>query len=231
MTIVLTLILIVLAIGLLLRWALTASPASLARIIGLWIPVAVAIVGVALIALRAGPIGSMMLLGAIYFIRRYWQGKGGVRRPSRKTSTVRSAVLEMELDHDTGDLDGSVLVGEWEGYSLSVMERDQLLSLHRSLTDDQESRELLEAYLDRRFSDWRHGADANADNGKRSPAASGGMTEEEAYQILGLERGAAAAEIRQAHRRLMQSMHPDKGGSTFLAARINEAKDVLLTRH
>ncbi len=95
---------------------------------------------------------------------------------------------------------------------------------------DEESRALLAAYLDRRDSGWGEHAQGDAAAG-RPAASSGKMTQDEAYQILGLERGASADAITHAHRTLMKKMHPDQGGSTYLAARINEAKEILLRRH
>ena len=147
----------------------------------------------------------------------------------RQVSRVRSAFLEMELDHDTGAMRGRILAGPHEGVTLDALDAATLAGLLANI--DEESRALLAAYLDRREPHWRENADGNAAAGQGAPARSGKMTPEEAYQILGVEPGASAAEIGRAHRTLMKKLHPDQGGSTYLAARVNEAKDVLLRRH
>ena len=146
----------------------------------------------------------------------------------KRKSTVRSAALEMELDLDTGEMEGRVLAGKFEGGLLSELSEEQLLQLYAGVSGDSDSASLLEAYLDRRMPLWREHADAHGSEGKRSAPGSGSMTKEEAYQVLGLEPGASPAEIRKAWRKLMKSVHPDSGGTEFLAAKINAAKDVLL---
>lgn len=147
----------------------------------------------------------------------------------RQVSRVRSAFLEMELDHDTGAMRGRILAGPHEGVPLEALDVTTLVSLLAGIDD--ESRALLAAYLDRREPNWRENAQSDAAAGQGPPLRSGKMTQEEAYQILGLQPGASAAEIGHAHRTLMKKLHPDQGGSTYLAARVNEAKDILLRRH
>ncbi|HLH94697.1 MAG TPA: DnaJ domain-containing protein [Xanthobacteraceae bacterium] len=147
----------------------------------------------------------------------------------RPTSRVRSAFVEMELDHDTGAMRGRILAGRHEGASLDALDVRTLVRFLPKI--DEESRALLIAYLDRRTPAWRKHAKGDTAAGHGSPGWSGKVTEEEAYQILGLQPGASAAEIGHAHRTLMKELHPDQGGSTYLAARVNEAKDVLLRRH
>jgi hypothetical protein len=147
-----------------------------------------------------------------------------------QVSRVRSAFVEMELDHDTGAMQGRILAGRHEGVPLEALDVPTLVGCLPEI--DEESRALLMAYLDRREPSWREHAQGDAATGPgRSSGSSGKMTEEEAYQILGVQPGASAEDIGRAHRALMKKLHPDQGGSTYLAARVNEAKDVLLRRH
>jgi hypothetical protein len=130
-------------------------------------------------------------------------------------------------------LTGLGLLG-WLPWSIPGIASLDLATLTGFLTEiDEESRALLMAYLDRREPRWREHAQADAATGTDRRAWSGGgkMTEEEAYQILGVQRGASAEDIGRAHRALMKKLHPDQGGSTYLATRVNQAKDVLLRRH
>ena len=116
-----------------------------------------------------------------------------------------------------------MLSGRFVGRALDSLTDAELLGLHADCASDPDSLKVLEAYLDRRLgADWR--------NGHRPPASGSrtDMSRDEALAVLGLAEGATADEIRAAHRRLIQRMHPDVGGTADLAARINRAKDVLL---
>ena len=177
------------------------------------------------IALPLGVFG-LVLLGWMPF------GPAGfsqrAQKSSGRVSRVRSAYLEMELDHDSGAMRGRVLAGRHKGADLDRLDIATLTALVADVDD--QSRALLMAYLDRREPRWREHAQGNMGAG-RAAASSGKMSEEEAYQILGLQPGASADAIGRAHRTLMKKFHPDQGGTTYLAARINEAKEILLRRH
>ncbi len=152
-----------------------------------------------------------------------------MRKTPGQTSRVRAAAVEMELDHDTGAMRGKMLIGKYQDVPLEALDRPTLTGILGDV--DPESRALLEAYLDRREPGWREHVEKDAGAGSAEPPRHGPMTEEEAYQILGLEPGAGNFEVRRAHRTLMKKLHPDQGGSNYLAARVNQAKDILLRRH
>ena len=143
-------------------------------------------------------------------------------------SRVRSSYLEMELDHDSGAMRGVIIMGPRAGTRLEALDTATLIGLLTEI--DEESRALLAAYLDRRDAGWREHAQSDAAAG-RGGASRGPMTHEEAYQILGLQPGASTEDIVNAHRALMKKLHPDLGGTNYLAARVNEAKDTLLGQH
>lgn len=226
--------------GLLLsRWVVSADPRTLmftAKAVG----IAIAVVLVGLLAV-SGRIGWM--LGLLPFLlplllRRISLSGGATlggfaTRNKRQFSNVRTRFLNVRLDHDTGELDGDVLHGAHAGRQLSAMTMDELLDLSHELhRHERKSALLLEAYLDRRCPDWRtqfgDGATETGAEQQRSNGPTGPMTVEDAYRVLGLEPGAGEAAIRDAYHRLIASVHPDKGGSSFLAAQVNRAKDILL---
>lgn len=207
-----------------------ADPKALAGSLRLAGPLLLVMAGIAIAFAGRAAVGGLFVLVALA-----WHALLRERKRPRpvdgRHSMVRTAALEMELDHDTGSLEGLVLAGSAEGRMLGSMDLAELTRLYREVAADMESRQLLETYLDCRFPVWR--ADAEAHGGKRlgiAPGA-GAMTKEEAYKVLGLETGAAPADVLKAHRRLMQRLHPDVDRASFLAARIDEAKDVLLSDH
>jgi hypothetical protein len=169
--------------------------------------------------------------------RGSWFGLGGPFASSSKTpgqkSDIRTDRLEMQLDHDSGQMDGKCLTGRFAGRSLSALSDREVMELLAELHQEgAPEAALIEAYLDWRLPDWRAAAQGSAEQAgsARGRAKANRMSAEEAYAVLGIAADASEEEIRQAHRRLMMKMHPDQGGSTYLAARINEAKEVLLGR-
>ncbi|MGI9482422.1 MAG: DnaJ domain-containing protein [Hyphomicrobiales bacterium] len=214
-----------------------ASPgrmAALLRVIGGGVLLAL---GTLLSTRGLALIGGPLALFGFFILARGLGLTGGVPGGFRRTrksegqrSQVRTMVLAMELDHDTGDMDGEVLTGEHQGRRLSDLSPPELGEvMDACIAAGDQSQALLEAYLDRHHPQWREatGNQRSGNGSARSPHGAK-MTRDEAYEILGLEPGASEKEIRKAHRKLMKKYHPDQGGSDYLAARINEAKETLL---
>src|SRR6516164_4104859 len=214
-----------------------ADPARLARNLK-WTGITIAGVAIVLLTLLppARELAALLLPLAIAtpllarvrsILDRYRTPAGG------QTSTVTTAFLRMTLDHDTGRMEGTILRGGFAGMRLDELGPADLLALLRECrAEDDEGARLLEAYLDRVRPDWRDELAGERTTGSTGGGgarpASGDMSVEEAYAILGLSPGADAEAIKEAHRRLMVKLHPDHGGSDYLATKINRARDVLL---
>ncbi len=221
---------------LLLGWLfVNADPARLARNLK-WAGIAVAIaVGVGLLILTEGRLFELLLPAAVLapVVRRIWSAFAGLRGPAAgHSSTVETRFLRMSLDHDTGEMSGTVLQGRFTGMRIEELRPPELLALLRECrAEDEEAARLVEAYLDRVDPDWRDGLrgdEAAAGAGAAPNRARSDITVEEAYAILGLAPGADAEAIRAAHHRLMKQLHPDHGGTDYFAAKLNRARDVLL---
>jgi hypothetical protein len=221
------------AVALGIAWFLRANPSTVARLARpiLIILGALALGGLLMLAVPYLPTLLPELFGLAGIVITALIARAARRRPSagfgspgsaQRTET-RTAFLEAWIDHATGDVGGSVLQGRFVGRTLDGLADAELLELHGECARDAESLRVLEAYLDRRLgSAWRRAEEPPP----RNPRVD--MSRQEALSVLGLAEGASSDEIRAAHRRLIQRVHPDVGGSADLAARINRAKDVLL---
>lgn len=228
------------AIAFAIAWFLRANPSSLARV-----------ARIVLLGLGAFGAGSLLVFGARFLpgLLPELFGLAGIvvtaliaravrRRPSGGFSTpgagqrteVRTTFLQAWIDHGTGDVGGTILFGRFAGRTLDGLSDRELFEFHDECSSDVDSRRVLESYLDRRLgTDWRNARQPPPHGPPPPPRAPrSDMTREEALAVLGLAEGASVEEIKAAHRRLIQRMHPDVGGSADLAARINRAKDVLL---
>ncbi len=221
-------------IGLLLLGYLfvNADPARLAKIVK-WAGIVLAVL--ALLALLVSGRLAMflaplaLLLPGLRRLRSMFSGFSG---PSAAgISTVETRFIRMTLDHDTGAMDGTVLEGRFAGMRLQELRPPELLALLRECrAEDEEAARLLEAYLDRVRSNWHDEMAGEEARGSPPPSSGPDVTVEEAYAILGLASGADEEAIREAYHRLMKQLHPDHGGTDYLAAKINRARDVLLHR-
>lgn len=200
--------------------------------------IAMLVIAVVLALVGRWSLGLPLAIFGVSVLMRGWPSfPGSAQKSAGQRSRVRSRHLDMTLDHDTGEMDGTVRTGRFAGERLGKMSLAELHELYGEVVQDSESVALVETYLDRRFPDWRAGAgEARTGNGRAGGAwdgkggATGPMTADEARSVLGIGRSASDAEIRSAHRRLMKNLHPDQGGSTYLATKLNEARDLLLKR-
>lgn len=218
-----------LALLLLARAYTVANPQVLVRQLRIGAGVVV-LTGAFVLVLR-GAIGYAMSLAALGSWLLWgggmpWGG-GSTHKSPGQTSRVETDYLEVELEHDTGAVRGSVRKGAFAGRDFESLTPAEMALLWRDCRfSDPQSAQVLEAYLDRAHPTWRD--DMERADGGGSDTGSTGMTRAQALEVLGLREGATEEDIRRAHRELMLKMHPDRGGSTYLAAKINEAKDVLL---
>jgi hypothetical protein len=221
------------AVAIVIFWFMRANPSTLARVVR---PILIALGGIGIggllifgVRFLPGLLPELFGLAGVVItalIARAVRSRssGGFSSPGSggQRTEVRTAFLQAWIDHGTGDVGGTVLSGRFSGRTLDGLSDAELLDLHLDCSGDADSLRILEPYLDRRLgADWR-----NARQPPRGPRSD--MTRVEALAVLGLAEGASEDDIKAAHRRLIQRMHPDVGGSADLAARINRAKDVLL---
>lgn len=220
------------AVLLIARWYENANPSRLAKalkwgFIGLGGAVAIFLGVSGKMPLAAIPL-ALIFLPLLIRGMRGGAGQSGTPSPG-KQSEVETDYLRMMLDHDSGEMDGMVLRGTYQGRELRELSQAELLDLLDVCNShDEQSARLIESYIDRVFGEgWRDGESAT--QGRRAARSSAAaMSRDEAFEVLGLAPDSSAAQIREAHRKLQLKNHPDQGGSDYLAAKINQAKEVLL---
>ncbi len=232
----------------LLRGFTRANPAAMARMVrqgggmvALLLAALLILRGEFNIALLAAGLGLWLVGGRSGSLARAFRpnvrGFAGRARvwPSDPVR-VRTDGLDVTIDRAAGTMRGGFTAGPYAGRELDTLSEVECAMCYRwCLAADPQGARMLEGYLDGRFAGWRQASDFRDDLGS---AQSGGrarrpmsMADHEAYHVLGLAEGASREEITRAHRRLMKQHHPDHGGSAAMAARVNEAKDVLMRRH
>lgn len=248
---------VLIAVILLSRWYVTASPKTLVKLLK-WLGFFAVVLVVLWLALSGKLWAAVAALPAIlvWFVRMFtglrsaqmfarlfglggsgWGGGAkGWRTPGggsgeggqQQGSDVRTRFVSMHLDHASGHVSGHVLEGQFAGRTLESLSSQELLALYGEVQPDADSVRVLEGYLDRREPGWREQGSREGEEQSAPHPNSGTMSREEAFKVLGLHPDADEAAIKAAHRRLMSNLHPDKGGSDYLAQQINRAKDVLM---
>ncbi len=164
-------------------------------------------------------------LGLIGHASAFPNGFPWADKSAGQKSRVATSILAMELDHDSGKMSGLVLSGPFKNARLEAMSLENLQQLYKQCAGvSDQSLSLLEAWLDRHKSEWR---DSWKGEQRASNSGASAMSVEEALAVLGLKAGATQEDIKSAHRRLMKEFHPDRGGSDYLATKINQAKEML----
>jgi hypothetical protein len=214
-------------LGLLGWMVMTQPPRKTASLIVKSGPLALIGLGIFLTALQRGFFGIPMIYLGVRWLRRR-RPLQPMSPPGGRTSTVSSEYLEMELDHDTGEMDGTVLSGAKSGSRLSSLGEEEIVDLCREFHADPDTVTMLETYLDRTHQGWRENSDFRSSHTGHDFSDSTTMSKKEACQILGVTENASREEILKAWRQLIKKVHPDSGGSAFLTAKINAAKEVLL---
>jgi len=175
-------------------------------------------------------LGLLQFIPALRRLAGQFQSMGTGKNPTPgQQSRVETRLLRMMLDHDTGRMNGEVLEGPFKERQLQDLSLPELLGLLEYCRgEDEESTSLLEAYLDHTHGDSWRGETNNRHEQPGQTFRDGSMDRREALEILGLQPDADRQKIIEAHRRLMQKLHPDRGGSNYLAGKLNAAKDILL---
>ena len=239
---IILLVVILIAAVMALRWFVNAKPADVSRLLrrlGISVVIGILIILAAtgrlnwlfaliasLLALLPRLLPLLRYVPVLGSLIAYLKRKKAASAPSPgQQSRVETRFLRMTLDHDSGAMTGEILDGRFKGQLLSDLALNQLIALYKEyLSQDEQSAALLQAYLDRvHGEEWSHSREEAT-----SSVENAGMSREEACEILGIRPEASKEQIIEAHRRLMQKLHPDRGGSNYLAAKINQAKDILL---
>ncbi len=219
------------------RWYISADPKILVKVLK-WLSLGLIIVVGLFLALTGRLAWAFAMLPALFawfmrfrsaatmFKNFSRMAQGAPNEAGESTSEVETRFVHMSLDHASGNMDGEVKEGPYKGCRLGDLSLEKLIELLKTCwSQDEQSAQVLEAYMDRVFPDWRDHAGSNGGNGFFKDE----MDRRKALDILGLDEKATPEQIKEAHHRLIAGLHPDHGGSTYLSAKINRAKDVLLS--